>query len=81
MVFSGGGGDREKWMDSIAVLKGEMSGVGRRSKECLGLGCTMDGGIHQDGEDGRAHSGIGRLQSSALATFCVTPTCRHQVDG
>lgn len=25
VVISNGGGDREKWMDSIAVLKGEMS--------------------------------------------------------
>lgn len=38
MVFSGGGGDREKWMDSIAVLKGEMSGVGMRSKAVPGFG-------------------------------------------
>lgn len=33
MVISGGGGDGEKWMDSIAVLKGEMSApaLGMRS--------------------------------------------------
>lgn len=41
----------------------------------------MDRGIHQDGEDGRAHSGIGRLQGLVLATFYVTSICRHQEDG
>lgn len=50
VVTSGGGGDEEKWTDSIAILKIEMSGLamGVRSKMVPGFWapCTMDGGIN-----------------------------------
>lgn len=52
---------------------------GNEIKDGAGVWGTIDGGI-QDGKDGRAHSGTGRLQSLVLAVFCVTPPHRHQVD-